>query len=179
MWTRRTGGVNKAKWVGLFCFPTGGLRVELGLGWLLGGSVWSQESCSPGTSLWARYWAGESRQIPECSAGKVRQIVRPTREKYGKMPGFGPFERGLISRGTAPGRGPYGKKPGWTARFSRKREVGGLSLPRPTSESVVPREPPGFDRRNALRPTGRSTTPPPSWPWAWRCRERSPTSRRG
>jgi hypothetical protein len=27
----------------------------------------------------------------------VRQIVRPTREKYGKMPGFGPFDRGLIS----------------------------------------------------------------------------------
>ena len=26
-----------------------------------------------------------------------RQIVRPTREKYGKLPGFGPFDRGLIS----------------------------------------------------------------------------------
>jgi hypothetical protein len=26
-----------------------------------------------------------------------RQIVRPTREKYGKMPGFGLFHGGLIS----------------------------------------------------------------------------------
>jgi hypothetical protein len=26
-----------------------------------------------------------------------RQIVRPTREKYGKMPGFGLFDGGLIS----------------------------------------------------------------------------------
>ena len=27
------------------------------------------------------------------------------------MPGFGLFDRGLISLGTAPERGPYGKKP--------------------------------------------------------------------
>jgi hypothetical protein len=30
-------------------------------------------------------------------AGKVRQIVRPTREKDDILPGFGPFDGGLIS----------------------------------------------------------------------------------
>ena len=29
--------------------------------------------------------------------GQLRQIVHSTREKYGKLPGFGPFDRGLIS----------------------------------------------------------------------------------
>ena len=40
------------------------------------------------------------RKIPADSGmirGKVRQIVRPTREKCGKMPGFGLFGGGLIS----------------------------------------------------------------------------------
>jgi hypothetical protein len=29
---------------------------------------------------WAGHWAGKSRHIPACFAGKVRQIVRSTRE---------------------------------------------------------------------------------------------------
>jgi hypothetical protein len=44
------------------------------------------------TPSWARHWAGKSRHNPAC------------------LPVFGLVDRGLISRGTAPGRGPYGKK---------------------------------------------------------------------
>ena len=54
--------------------------------------------------------------------GEKRQIVRPTSEKYGILPGFGLFDWGLISLGTAPSAGALWEET--HEPVSQKREVG-------------------------------------------------------